>query len=438
MSLALVADVGAQTSTTTTTTDNTRAVGGVSIDARGMLRNLAKDESGKLQRVLAESLQPVPSDMNQWSDCRKVSLRALEAEIQKSMKSGKPVPDAVACLAGLQKIQYVLAYPEKNDIVLVGSGEGWKLGAHGAMVGATTGQPVLLLDDLVTVLRASVAPSKSVMSCSINPTPEGVRRVEAFAKNNRTLASDPNATEMLQKQLGPQTISITGVPATSHFASVMVAADYRMKRISMDFEPSPVRSLPSFMSMVRSGSADMMPRFWLQPDYKGIVRDPKGMAYELQGAAVSAMSENDYCDAAGVAHPTGKTDPISQRWAGLMTKNYDALSKAEPVFGQLRGCMDLAVVGALMVKENLLDKVQNPLPLLTGRNEGLQTAELSAPKKVASEASLVKKGRKTLVAAGGVEINPWAAVAKVEEKTSLSDVRQKQASKKDNANWWWD
>ncbi len=55
----------------------------------------------------------------------------------------------------------------------------------------------------------------------------------------------------LEKALGRQQVTFTGVPATSHFASVLVAADYRMKRLAMNFEPSPVRGMPSFLQHVQ-------------------------------------------------------------------------------------------------------------------------------------------------------------------------------------------
>ena len=31
-----------------------------------------------------------------------------------------------------------------------------------------------------------------------------------------------------------------------------------------------------------------------------------------------------------------------------MTKRYDALAQADPIFGELRNCMDLAIVSALI------------------------------------------------------------------------------------------
>ena len=67
---------------------------------------------------------------------------------------------------------------------------------------------------------------------------------------------DPGTTAAnIEQTLGPQQITFSGVPATSHFARVLVAADYRMKRLAMGFEPSPVRGLPSFLQMMQPPAA---------------------------------------------------------------------------------------------------------------------------------------------------------------------------------------
>ena len=55
----------------------------------------------------------------------------------------------------------------------------------------------------------------------------------------------------MEEAVGPQTITVTGVPATSHFARVIVAADFRMKRLAMNFEPAPVDGMPSFLTMLK-------------------------------------------------------------------------------------------------------------------------------------------------------------------------------------------
>ncbi len=421
------------------TTNVVNIVGGVSIDASGMVTDVDRDALGRLCQIRRNALQPIPEGMDQTAGLRKVSLRRLEAEIRRAARANQPFPDAVGLLAGLQQIRYVLVYPEAKDIVLVGPAEGWVLDPRGYFVGAKNGRPVLLLDDLLVALRAAVM-SPSVLSCSINPTPEGLRRVETLARQFKP-GLDPQAAALaIQEHLGPQRITVSGVPDTSHFAQVMVGADYRMKRISMGLEPAPIRGLPSYMEMTKAGSAgmsNMLPRWWLQPDYQPLLRDDEGLAWEIRGASVRCMTENDFCDANGVTRPSGRSDPITQRWADLMTSRYADLAQADPIFAQLQGCMDLAVVSALLVKQRLMLKAGEEFPLLTGAPEILTTANFGAPRQVASMAGLTKKGRKTVIAAGGVQMNPWTMIDKAEKGVQLTEVRGK-ASGAGHTHWWWD
>jgi len=420
---------------TTTPVATFGAVGGVRINADGSLTNATRDALGDLQKLRADALRDVPDGMNRTAGLRKVSLGGLEREIQRCIQSGIPLPVAVQCLAGLQQIRYVLVYPDEQDIVLVGPAEGWKLDDRGNFLGAKNGRPVMMLDDLVVALRASGGTTRTVMSCSIDPTPEGFKRVQAAA---RRASPDPRiASAAMEENLGPQKITIHGLPDTSHFARVMVAADYRMKRISLALEPAPVAGLPSFLEMAKAGRGvhSSLPRWWLEPSYAPLVRDGRGLAWELGGAKVKTMTEIDFFDANGIQHPTGQVDAVAQRWADLMTERYDELSKADPIFGELRNCMDLAVVAALIMKENLTAKAGNRLPLLTGTS-GLETAKLPAPKQVASQAMPFRKGNRWMVAAGGVQINPWAIVEKAQTSDAVTAVHKSSAGKR--TNWWWD
>ncbi len=88
-----------------------------------------------------------------------------------------------------------------------------------------------------------------------------------------------------------------------------------------------------------------------------------------------------------------------------------------------------------MMKENLTAKAGNGLPLLTGKG-GLETARLGAPKQVATQAVPFRKANRWLVAAGGVQINPWAIVEKAQTSDAVSAVHKSSAAKR--TNWWWD
>ena len=111
----------------------------------------------------------------------------------------------------------------------------------------------------------------------------------------------PAVVKQIEKAMGPQNISITGVPADSHFARVLVAADYRMKRIAMNLEQSPLRELPSFIDMVQSTRAvkNMMPRWWLACDYEPMAQTEDGLGWELRGPGVKVMTESEFVAADG-------------------------------------------------------------------------------------------------------------------------------------------
>ncbi len=409
---------------------SSRAVGGVKFTAEGMISNATVAERGQLQREVLEAIADVPADMAGKCEMRKVSLKRLDAVLRECAATGTAVPDAIQCLAGLQQIRYVLAYPEQNDIVLVGPAEGWKVAADGTVVGKTTGKPVLLLDDLLVALRAVNSPNPAVISCSIDPSAEGRQRVQRL--NNRGLNAQ-QAAVALQNALGPQEISVDGIPADSHFAGVMVAADYRMKQIGMGHTSSPVPGLPSFLAMMRSArGGNMMPRWWLEPDYGTILSDEDGLAWEITEAGVKTMTENDLFAADGSRKQTGKSDAISQKWAETMTARYDDLAVAEPVFGQLQGCMDLAVTATLIVRKDLLGKARCELAMLV-KEHG--TAELAAPSHVASKATVAPKNGRWVIACGGVQLNPWAIIDRTETRTELAQVRR-QVAIGDSSSWW--
>ena len=287
----------------------TAAVGGVSIDPQGALNNATVDALGRLSRFYQQSLQQIPGELNAPIGLRKVSLRGLDRAIQRELAGGRPLTDAMKYLAGLQHIQYVFVYPEAKDIVLVGPADGWKVDVRGNIVGVHNGQPVMLLDDLIVALR-SAREAQGGITCSIDPTQEGLARLQSL-----TLGRDPEpAKAAIQEALGPQTITVQGVPATTHFARVLVAADYRMKRIAMKFEPAPVHGLPSYLDMAPVARRIVTPRWWLTPDYQPVVRDASGLAWKLGDTSVKTMTEEEFVSSAGARSAAAR--PPRQRSAG--------------------------------------------------------------------------------------------------------------------------
>ena len=414
-----------------------RAVGGVAVDANGVLEAPTVQDDQELAQLREQTKLDVPAQLQEFTERRAVSLKQIEAELKKCQAEMKPIPEEVKYLAGLQRVQYVFIYPERQDIVLVGPAEGWQLDGIGNVVGATTNRPVLLLDDLMVALRSGKTSGQEPITCSIDPTPEGLARVQAVASRLREMGNSEQTLARIEEALGPQQISVTGVADTSHFARTMVAADFRMKRIAMDFEPAPVKGMPSFLTMVNPkgrGMNNLLPRWWLAPNYEPLARTADGLGWELRGQGVKCMSNEDYVDSTGQKTNAVSKNPAAEKWAATMTEKYPELAERDSSFGELRNIMDLAVIGALIEKERLLDIANLQLPRLMGEQP---IERYPAPKQTASKASAIKqRGGWVISASGGVEMLPWHIAGETETVEAVGDVRGEMSA--DVEEIWWE
>jgi hypothetical protein len=419
-----------------------QSVGGIAINADGVLSNALQDDTDILRQRRLKALAQVPGDVNPPTELRKISLRKLEEAVAEELKAGKAaqtLPIEMKALAGLQQIRYVFVYPEQQDIVIAGFAEGWKVDAKGNTVGITTGRPVMLLDDLGVALRSGRKAAKLGITCSIDPTADGLKKLRDYVGGLREMGDPDSTLSAIEQLLGPQRITINGVPDSSHFARVLVAADYRMKRLGMNFEEAPIANFPSYIDMLPAsgrGIQNMTPRWWLVPNYQPLLTDGEGLAWELRGAAVKTMTEDAFITSQGAKPVAGKTSPTAQRWADQMTNRYEELALKEPIFAELRNCMDLAIVAALIAKENLLQKAGHSLTLLTDAAQ-LPADDLGAPKYIDSKATGLKKGSNWIItASGGIEIRPGKFLDKVEQSPALKPAHD-EAVKNAGKRWWW-
>jgi hypothetical protein len=401
-----------------------QAVGGISIDTDGIIRSMdagAVEALAKERRAaLADATLPAKP-----GELRKVSLAKIVAAVSERAAKSQALPVDLLLLGGLERITHVFVDPDGHDIVLAGPGDKPIVDAAGNFVAAGSGRPLLLLEDLIVALRSIEQARAGGIQCSIDPAPEGIARLQKFLAAQKTIGPAPEAVfRGMEEALGPQKVRVGGVPADSRFARVLVAADYRMKRIGMGLEPSGVKELPSYLSMVPAGSkAAALPRFWLEADYDPIARDADELAWRLSGRRMKCLTETDLAAKGGLQRGAGAADAVAEKWCAAMTKHYDALVTKQAVFGELVNCVDLAVVAALIKGRQLDARAGLDLGPLMDAGK-LPLPRYDAPTTVPTVASGIKKGTNwVLSASGGIQFQPWAFAANSAAAADLGPTR---------------
>ena len=415
-------------------------VGGVSITADGVLQHPSQTHMSAYLEELRKATPKQVADLQKPVAMRKVSLKQLNVVLADAIQNNRELPDEVKYLAGLQRIEYVFVYPELNDIVLAGPAEGWVVNGDAAVVGITTGQPVLKLDDLLIAFRTVHNARTQGITCSIDPTEEGYQRLNQLL-NSRAARSGrinkPALEAQMKQAFGPQQITISGVPTESHFARVLLSADYRMKRLAMNLERSPIRGFGSYLQLANGAqSANSNPRWWLACNYEPLSRSENRLSWKLNGPGVKCMTDEEVVNAAGQVSAAGNKNSAAKRWADAMTENYEQLAEEIAVFGQLRNIMDMCVIAALIEKEGLADRANCQLPAIRSAKEGFPTEVWHAAKTVAPEVSFVKvRGGMQVTASGGVDITSWQVANQSKADAKVDSLRT--TATKDSDSWWW-
>lgn len=420
-------------------------VGGVSVDAEGVVQSatLAQREANLAQ--LRQAVLGAQGDAAKPGDMRMVSLKGLQEAILKHRNDGRVLPEEILFLAGLQRVQYIFVYPEQHDIVIAGPAEGWTVRADGSVVGVKSSRPVVQTEDLLSAFRTVEAARRAPISVSIDPTPEGSKRLE------RVLASvqvgpgfQPQVLEpAMREAFGPQQVKFTTVATDTRMAQTLVAADYRMKLLAMNLEESPVAGLPSYIEMIRTVRATKtQPRWWMATQYDAINHTEDRLTWKLDGRGIKAMTEEELVAHDGTRTSAKNTNKIAQKWADLFTSKFDELCVHNASFGELRNTIDLNVVATIIAAHRLDEMAGCDLSVLRGTEGGIETNGHTTPKTIPPHCSFIKGiGGWIVTASGGVEINPWQVVSEnsrldtqlVSKRTPAAQLKQATADQ-----WWWD
>ena len=421
------------------------AQAGVEIDANNVLKMKTYVEPSLGQLRQMKMAQQVPENLRDFTPARAVSLTRLEQEIA---RANGVVSDEIQYLAGLQRIDHVLVYPETGDVVLVGPAEGWYRDVTGRVVGLTTGKPVLRLDDMVAAMRVFAPGTKEAQTigCSIDPTQDGLANLQNFLSKVGASAKPgdtDNIVNGLKNALGHQVVSITGVSSETHFARVLVEADYRMKLMGIGLEKIPARGMKSFAASAnpKTVARNALFRWYFVPDYECVRMSPDKLAISLEGRGVKLVGADEMVTTDGVRKDAAQSDVASRKFTEGFTKNYEKIAEAAPVYAELRNLIDMSVVAAFLQDSGAYDKLGWKL-VYFGNEERYAIQTEPAPKQVESAVSAIWRGNTLMTPiGGGVEIFAKQALAEknlVAASDKGVETKRLDVEKQLPENgWWW-
>ncbi len=429
-------------------------VGGVYIDTKGMMRDiseLAPDDRLALLRQFATNLAP-DTAVAKSSPLRKVSLKSLELEAARLHADGKPLPAEMRYLAGLSCVQYLFFVPETNDCIIAGPAEGWKQTENGDVVGIKSGRPVLQLDDLIAVLRACFPKDgvRGTIGCSIDPSPQGLARYNAFIKKHGGHFDHRIAAPVLAgmaNAMGPQVVDIFGIDPHSSYAFKIVAADFRLKKLAMGHEPIPTPGLKNYMELAEQhfhGGPPQQHRWWFRSQFDVIQHTVDHTAYQFLGQGVEIVT------AASLQDSHQKASPEAEALANSFTRKFEALSRQIPVFAELQNLIGLATVAEIVARRDSgvigterykVSRGWHPQHFLDA--SACPTRTFLTPRTVPSLVSYrVVRNRHWLISvSGGIEIQPGDLANENLQPSKTPQLversRQMKTGKRPKR-WWWD
>ena len=424
-----------------------QATAGVAVDAQGVLRKqLYADPGGQLARQRIEAARAtLDPQLTAFNPMRKVSLNRLEQAIRK--RQGVPTGE-MRHLAGLLRVKYVFFYPESNDIVIAGPAEGWITDASGRVMGITSGRPIVQLQDLVVALRA-FPPGKGaspLIGCSIDPTAEGLAEMQRFLRSTGSHATPADTQYIvtgLQTALGLQEVSVHGISPKTHFAQVMVEADYRMKLIGIGLEEPPVRMV-SFVDRANPArvSRNALQRWYFTPDYECVRASDDGLAIELVGDGVKLIGADEMVTDSGQRRTASRGDSASRAFVDSFTQKYSQLAERSPVYAELRNLIDLSIAAAYIQQEDFCHKAGWKMEFF-GDEKAFAVETYNAPTKVGTAVNAIWRGRRLMTPiGGGVTIHADEALVAdnlLEDKNGkVAEARKATKLELAEGQWWWD
>jgi hypothetical protein len=381
-----------------------------------------------------------------------ISLKAISSELQTCQTRGN-CPTDILTMYGVTQITGYVIDANAHDVIVIGTSD--------------KGAPTLYTEDFVTALKNALRLYArregnilyySNPGVSIDPDPNVLTQLDQFAdraQRSTTKEARDNAIDAWCKECElPQNVRVMGIPFDSHFAKVMVEADYLMKRIAdgtapVDgFEGLSDLSLRQAIEAIQQNSGGAvsiasMNRFWFYPGRHIYSEDAITVVIRLSD--VILLDEAQHITQEGQVAASGRIDPLARKFACDFSRNYPAVAAVPRyhIYAELEGLFRWIALAKLMVSNNAFDAAGfTPTWLL----DGFRMSNVSVPRKlvgiatvkkwdhVESDGSLRREINLRLPSCGGVEISLDKAKMQAVGDTSGLLLRVSQAVIKSRPN----
>jgi hypothetical protein len=305
-----------------------------------------KQNKNRLHKKQSTGVRPtlIPDKLD---NCRAISLKLLQLKTQEYQKSGK-IPENILQLFGITKILGFIADKASQDIIIYG------------VVDKTL--PPLHLEDFVVALRNAWFKYAQFNgntytyedpSCTIDPDPGIMRQLEKISMSYKHQQQGYNKWKETCNK--PMKVQAFGIPFNSRFNSVLVEADYYMKKIvngSVNLNINGLTSLNDtawsiMKSQLTQGSDPDLPihpfnRFWFFPGeywFYGYDDD-----IYLKRLPVTLKTEEEAFSQTGNIVGKGKADPLAHNFTLSFSEHYSEIAKKKPIYAQLEGLFRIVAI----------------------------------------------------------------------------------------------
>lgn len=294
-----------------------------------------------------------------FEQIKAVSLNGLQQALKLCLPTNTCTPDVLQ-LGGIRRLSGVIVDRDKRDLILYGRYD--------------SDLPPLNVDDFVVALRNAwlkYAVLKGNIieyanpGCSIDPDPDNVNKLQAIGRqmeDGKSFDDHEKQIEAWKRECEkPQNVRVLGIPFNTHFAQVMVKADYDLKVLSDGTETLDVPGFVSLSDMrmreattalsqnqTIPGPTVSLNRFWLYPGENVFEADQD--SFFIKQSPVTLLTELMYARTGGELAGTDTTEPHAQRFATDFTLLYGKIAYEKAVYQELEALFRMVSIAGLIKK----------------------------------------------------------------------------------------